>query len=149
MLSKEQKMCHSTYFISRVLSVVFTVCFAVCFSATASAQALPSTEILKYEAKPVSTLQVDSTQLLLIERRAIEENKLVRNVINILLAMFLFGVFCALWAQNSQRNPVLWFLCGFAFNLVTVLSILFWFNPKNRHRRRYRRIPTCWPVAHH
>jgi len=138
-------MSHSTYFISRVLSVVFAV---LCFTVGASAQNLPSTEILKYTAKPVPQPQVDSAQLRLIETRAAEENKLVRNVVNVLLAMFLFGAFCALWAQNSQRNPLVWFLCGFSLNLFTVLAILFWFNPKNRRKKRYRRLPVCWPVAH-
>jgi hypothetical protein len=37
---------------------------------------------------------------------------------------FLFGVFCALWAQNTRRNPWLWFFLGVFFNVITVLMLL-------------------------
>ena len=37
---------------------------------------------------------------------------------------FLFGAFCALWAQNTGRNPWLWFVLGVFFNVVTVLFLL-------------------------
>jgi hypothetical protein len=36
----------------------------------------------------------------------------------------LFGVFCALWAQNSNRNAWLWFFLGLFFNVITVLVLL-------------------------
>jgi hypothetical protein len=39
-------------------------------------------------------------------------------------AFFLFGVVCALWAQNSGRNPWLWFFLGLFFNVITVLVML-------------------------
>ena len=38
--------------------------------------------------------------------------------------MFMFGAFCALWAQNSGRNAWLWFFLGAFFNLITVLVLL-------------------------
>ena len=38
--------------------------------------------------------------------------------------MFFFGVFCALWAQNTQRSPWTWFLLGVFFNVITVLFLL-------------------------
>jgi hypothetical protein len=34
---------------------------------------------------------------------------------------FLFGAFCALWAQNTKRSPWAWFLLGALFNVFTVL----------------------------
>lgn len=37
---------------------------------------------------------------------------------------FLFGGFCALWAQNSGRNAWLWFFLGFFFSVVAVLVLL-------------------------
>lgn len=37
---------------------------------------------------------------------------------------FLFGAFCALWAQNTRRNPWLWFVLGVLFSVVTVLFLL-------------------------
>src|SRR6266567_166927 len=40
------------------------------------------------------------------------------------VALFLFGAFCALWAQNTGRNPWLWFFLGMFFNVITVLVLL-------------------------
>jgi hypothetical protein len=40
------------------------------------------------------------------------------------VAVFLFGVVCALWAQNSGRNPWLWFFLGLCFNVITGLVLL-------------------------
>jgi H+/Cl- antiporter ClcA len=37
---------------------------------------------------------------------------------------FLFGAFCALWAQNQGRNAWLWFILGFLLNIVAVLFVL-------------------------
>ncbi len=37
---------------------------------------------------------------------------------------FLFGAFCALWAQNTGRNPWLWFVLGALFSVVTVVFLL-------------------------
>ena len=37
---------------------------------------------------------------------------------------FLFGAFCALWAQNTGRNAWLWFFAGGFFNFVAVLVLL-------------------------
>lgn len=39
-------------------------------------------------------------------------------------ALFLFGAFCALWAQNTGRNPWLWFFMGLLFSVITVLVLL-------------------------
>ena len=38
--------------------------------------------------------------------------------------LFLFGAFCALWAQNTQRSPWLWFLLGVFFHVIAVLVLL-------------------------
>jgi len=40
-------------------------------------------------------------------------------------AIFLFGAFCALWAQNTQRNAWLWFFLGIFFSVITVLVLLY------------------------
>ena len=39
-------------------------------------------------------------------------------------AIYLFGAFCALWAQNTGRNPWLWFFLGLLFSVITVLVLL-------------------------
>jgi hypothetical protein len=38
--------------------------------------------------------------------------------------LFLCGAFCALWAQNTRRNPWLWFFLGLIFSVITVLWLL-------------------------
>ena len=38
--------------------------------------------------------------------------------------VFLFGAFCALWAQNTGRSAWLWFFLGVFFSVITVLVLL-------------------------
>jgi len=49
--------------------------------------------------------------------------------------LFLFGTFCALWAQNTNRNPWVWFFAGLLLNVITVLVLL----AKNADDRRVAR----------
>jgi hypothetical protein len=49
-------------------------------------------------------------------------------------AMFLFGAFCALWAQNTNRNAWAWFFLGLFFSVITVLVLLAK-NSEDRKRR--------------
>ena len=51
--------------------------------------------------------------------------------------IWLFGAFCALWAQNTGRNPSLWFFLGLLFSVITVL-VLF---SKNSNDKRLRLQP--------
>jgi len=44
--------------------------------------------------------------------------------------LFLFGAFCALWAQNSKRNAWLWFFIGLFFHVFAVLVLLYKNEPK-------------------
>jgi ABC-type spermidine/putrescine transport system permease subunit I len=37
---------------------------------------------------------------------------------------FLFGVFCALWAQNTNRSAWLWFFLGLFFTVITAIVLL-------------------------
>ncbi len=41
------------------------------------------------------------------------------------LVTFLFGAFCALWAQNTNRNPWLWFFAGAVFSIITICLLLY------------------------
>ena len=43
---------------------------------------------------------------------------------SVALVFFLFGIFCAYWAQTSDRNPWLWFFKGFFFAPITRLVLL-------------------------
>jgi Na+/melibiose symporter-like transporter len=48
------------------------------------------------------------------------------------LVSFLFGAFCALWAQNTQRGPWLWFFFGLFFSVLAVIILLV----KNSNERK-------------
>ncbi len=41
------------------------------------------------------------------------------------VALFLFGAFCALWAQNTGRNAWLWFFFGMLLSVIAVLVLLY------------------------
>jgi ABC-type multidrug transport system permease subunit len=43
---------------------------------------------------------------------------------SVALVHFLFGIFCAYWAQTTNRNPWLWFFLGFFFAPITGLVLL-------------------------
>jgi Na+/melibiose symporter-like transporter len=49
-------------------------------------------------------------------------------------ALWLFGAFCALWAQNTNRNAWLWFFLGLFFSVITVIVLLV----KNSHDREQK-----------
>ncbi len=41
------------------------------------------------------------------------------------IVLFFFAVFCALWAQNTNRNPWLWFFLGLFLHLFTAIALLY------------------------
>lgn len=40
------------------------------------------------------------------------------------MVFYLFGIFCAYWAQSTNRNPWLWFFLGCFFAPITGLVLL-------------------------
>ncbi len=48
----------------------------------------------------------------------------VRDAASTGVVFYLFGIFCALWAQNTGRSALVWFVLGLFFNIVTVLFLL-------------------------
>ena len=143
-------MSHLTCCFSGARTVLLTVFFAFSFSAGLFAQSVPTKAILRYETPPISSAQENAEQLLYIERGASAESHRTRTIVNAALAMFLFGSFCALWAQNTGRNSLLWFLLGFAFTLGAILFIL-WLNrrpPKKKRPRRNRYVKDYWRLGH-
>lgn len=46
------------------------------------------------------------------------------NFASVALVHFLFGIFCAYWAQTTDRNPWLWFFLGFFFAPIAGLILL-------------------------
>lgn len=48
-----------------------------------------------------------------------------------------FGIFCALWAQNTRRSAVLWFFLGLFFTIIAGFVVLIK-NEGDRRRRQPR-----------
>jgi hypothetical protein len=74
-----------------------------------------------------------------VENRRLEENQrqILDNSGEVGIVLFLFGVFCALWAQNTGRNAWLWFFLGLFFHVIVVLVLL-------HKNSRDRRTPLKW-----
>lgn len=70
-----------------------------------------------------------------LERRVSTLEQKIRQVGDHGLVLFLFGAFCALWAQNSGRRAWLWFFLGLFFSVITVL-VLLWKNSGDIDRKR-------------
>lgn len=88
--------------------LVVAVLFLGLFLRSASAQESDAARIAKVEGR---------ADQLMSEVKAIENNvnalrASIRSEAGSGVAVFLFGVVCALWAQNSNRNPWLWFFLG-------------------------------------
>jgi len=57
----------------------------------------------------------------------------------VVLGLFVFAVFCAVWAQNTNRSAVLWFVLGFLplINFFTAIVLL---AKNSRDRKRLRQV---------
>ena len=70
-------------------------------------------------SQPSSQSQLDD-----LENRVTRIESTIDDLASAGFVIFLFGAFCALWAQNSGRNAWLWFFLGAFFSIVTVLVLL-------------------------
>lgn len=85
-----------------------------------------------------SVEQLERRVQLLEQEQANTSNRLdvlSKNTPSLMLVALLFGGFCALWAQNTQRNAWLWFFMGALFSVITVLVLLSK-NSRDRHQPR-------------
>jgi hypothetical protein len=60
------------------------------------------------------------------------------------LVPVFFGIFCALWAQNTRRSAVLWFFLGLVFMIIAGFVVLIK-NEGDRRRRQLRRFSADRP----
>ena len=126
-------MSRLTCFFAKVKPVILAV-LMMCAHGEASAEMFPGNEIFRFHPKP-NPAQEPGVQLHLMEKGAALREHLTLYAVNALLLMLLFGAFSTLWAQNTDRNELLWFLLGFCFTVFTVGYIL-WLNPRKRRKKR-------------
>jgi hypothetical protein len=50
------------------------------------------------------------------------------------LVFILFGGFCALWAQNTNRSAWLWFFLGLFFTVFALIAVLIKNSDDRRHK---------------
>jgi hypothetical protein len=75
--------------------------------------------------------QVDAARVSGLEGRVSTIERQVRENRDVGMIMFLFGAFCALWAQNTRRNAWLWFFFGL-FTGPIAIFVLLWKNANDR-----------------
>jgi hypothetical protein len=61
----------------------------------------------------------------LAAREANQAQRVAGNAASYGAVAFLFGVFCALWAQNTGRNAWLWFFLGLIFIGLAAIVLLY------------------------
>jgi hypothetical protein len=111
------------------MRVVFLVCvFQLGFGLSLTTGPRPSLQIgaVAQAAEPTGDLPTR------VERLEDQLDDLKGNVSGLGGLAFLFGVVCALWAQNTNRNPWLWFFLGAIFSAITAVVMLV----KNANDRR-------------
>ena len=69
-----------------------------------------------------------------VDRQGSEISRVEEIAKNTAPVIFLFGAFCALWAQNTGRSAWLWFFMGAIFNVFAVVALLIKNEPPD-HRR--------------
>jgi drug/metabolite transporter (DMT)-like permease len=98
----------------RPMTNLILALFIFLSAAAPSAAQSSSTSGTQAYANEVTQLKTRFSQL---ERR-------VDKLDDTALVLFLFGVFCALWAQNTGRSAWLWFFLGLFGSVITVIVLL-------------------------
>ena len=84
---------------------------------------LTSTDLFPRVASAESDLQMQNKVIRLEQEVQSIRSRLAEGGAD--AAVVLFGAFCALSAQNTNRNPWLWFFLGLFFSVITVLVLLY------------------------
>jgi Na+/melibiose symporter-like transporter len=73
---------------------------------------------------PASAQDKTEERVKALENRVSLLQSAVENKAGIGGIVFLYGIFCALWAQNTGRSAWLWFFMGLLFSVITVIVLL-------------------------
>jgi len=88
---------------------------------------------------PAFSQQPQPERITLLEAKVSEIDRDVKNASDTGLVLFLFGAFCALWAQNTGRSAWLWFFLGLFFNVLAILFLLTKNSNDNFEKKQFRR----------
>jgi 4-hydroxybenzoate polyprenyltransferase len=93
--------------------------------------------VLMTAVAPAVTSAQDKTEerVKALENRVSQLQSAVEHKAGIGAFVFLCGIFCALWAQNTGRSAWLWFFLGLLFSVITVIVLLVK-NADDRKRQR-------------
>lgn len=76
-----------------------------------------------------------------LENRVSQVESAVENKAGIGGIVFLYGIFCALWAQNTGRSAWLWFFLGLLFIAITVIVLLVKNADDRKRQKRQGSVP--------
>jgi hypothetical protein len=91
--------------------------------APASAEDNTEARVKALEAQ-VAQLKSAEERVQALENRVAQLESSIEHKSSIGAVLFLYGVFCALWAQNTGRSAWLWFFLGLIFSVITVIVLL-------------------------
>ena len=106
---------------------VFWVLWTVLLTPVGMAQETVPTGFVNAVDRRIATLQAEVNSL--------KAEPKVKQTPAAVLVVILFGAFCALWAQNTNRSAVLWFFLGMIFSVIAVIVLLIK-NENDRERIR-------------
>ncbi len=82
-------------------------------------QAVPEAEEIQRLETKISKLEGEIRSL------KSDTRSLKNQVDDVGVILVFFAFFCALWAQNTGRNPWLWFFLGLFFHIITGFVLLY------------------------
>jgi hypothetical protein len=80
----------------------------------------------------------DDERLTALEHRVADLEQSLAHKSSVAFVLFLYGVFCALWAQSTGRSAWLWFFLGLLFSVITIIVLLVKNSDDRRRLRRGR-----------
>lgn len=76
-----------------------------------------------------NTIEAQNQKIQILESRLNATDSDIRQNLSgyapMFIVLFLFGTVCALWAQSTGRNAMVWFFLGLIFSIFTAITVLY------------------------
>ena len=89
-----------------------------------AAACLLATTAVRAEGPAPPVPAQDNERVAALEHRVADLEQSLAHKSSVAVVLFLYGAFCALWAQNTGRSAWLWFFLGLLFSVITVVVLL-------------------------